>query len=121
MPIFRGEVYFVELGPTRGRELDDKRRHVVVVSINDINVKPLVITIVPGKTHKPGKPVFIKNEVKIEPTPENGLTAPTVFQCMQIKALDHSRFDRGAVGSLSAAQLSDLEKVLKRCLGLDVT
>jgi mRNA-degrading endonuclease toxin of MazEF toxin-antitoxin module len=121
MAIFRGEVYFVELGPTRGRELDGKRRLVVVVSINDINIKPLVITIVPGKTHRPGKPVFIKSEVKVEPTPENGLTAPTVFQSMQIKALDHSRFDRGAVGSLSVAQMSDLEKALRRCLGLDLT
>jgi mRNA interferase MazF len=121
MSILRGEVYFVELGPTRGRELDDERRPVVVVSINDINNKPLVVTIVPGKTHKPGKSVFVKNEVKVEPNPENGLETPTLFQCMQIKALDHSRFDRDPVGSLSAAQLSDIERALKRCLGLDLT
>src|SRR5208337_4952949 len=72
MPILRSEVYFVELGPTRGKELDLKRRPVVVVSTNDINRKPLVITVVPGKTHKPQKQVF-RNEVKVEPSPDNGL------------------------------------------------
>src|SRR5947209_1842145 len=88
MSILRGEVYFVELGPTRGKELDAKRRPVVVFSINSINNKPLVVTVIPGTTHKAGKPVF-KNQVRVEPSLENGLKYPTLFECTQIKALDH--------------------------------
>jgi mRNA interferase MazF len=117
MPIFRGELYFVELGPNRGRELNDKRRPVVVVSIPFINLKPLVIAIVPGKTHKPGKPIY-KNQVLVDPSPDNGLQASTLFDCAQIKALDHGRFDRPVVGHLTADQLSEIEKALKWCLGL---
>jgi mRNA interferase MazF len=117
MAIRRGEVYFVELGPTRGRELDDKRRPVAVISINDVNQKPLVVTIIPGKTHVAGKPTF-KNEVRVEPTLENGLKNATVFQCMQIKALDHSRFDKEPVGLLPAAQLTEIENAIKLCLGM---
>jgi len=117
MPILRSEVYFVELGPTRGKELDLKRRPVVVVSTNDINRKPLVITVVPGKTHKPQKQVF-RNEVKVEPSPDNGLENSTLFECFQIKALDHSRFDGRAAGVLSVEDMLKLEAAVKLCLGL---
>ena len=117
MPILRGEVYFVEVGPTRGTELDLKRRPVAVISINDINVKPLVVVAVPGKTHRPGRKVF-RNEVRIEPSATNGLQRPTLFQCFQIKALDHSRFDRGPAGMLSAEELSRIEEGVRLCLGL---
>jgi mRNA interferase MazF len=67
MVILRGEVYFVELGPKKGKELNDKRRPVVVLSINDINRKPLVVTIIPGKTYNPAKPCY-PNEVKVDPS-----------------------------------------------------
>lgn len=47
MPIRRGEIYFVDLGPTIGRE-QSGRRPVVVVSRDEINVQPLVVMVVPG-------------------------------------------------------------------------
>jgi mRNA interferase MazF len=118
MAVFRGEFYFVELGPTRGRELDSKRRPAVVVSVNSINAKPLVVAVVPGKTHKTGAPTF-RNQVRVEPSVDNGLSQPTLFECTQIKALDHGRFDQPSVGHLSANELSDLENALKLCLGLN--
>ena len=115
MTILRGEVFFVELGPTRGREIDDKRRPVIVVSSNDINRKPLVVVVVPGTSWREGRRVF-DTEVKIDPTPENGLTGPTVFPCPQIKALDHSRFDQDPVGELSPADLAAIVQCLRQCL-----
>ncbi|MSU78331.1 MAG: type II toxin-antitoxin system PemK/MazF family toxin [Gemmataceae bacterium] len=117
MLISRGEVYFVELGPTRGHELNDKRRPVAVVSINDINHRPWVVTVVPGRTYRLGKRVF-KNQVKVEPSSENGLEVSTLFECVQIKALDYLRFDRVAVGCLSPQDVLEIEKVIRRCLGL---
>ncbi len=117
MVISRGDVYFVELGPTRGKELDVKRRPVVVVSIDDINSKPLVVTVVPGGTRAADKHLF-RHEMKVEPSEENGLSQPTIFQCIQIKALDHSRFDRRRVGVLAAGDLHRLEQAVKVCLGL---
>ena len=43
----RGEIYFVDLNPVIGRE-QAGRRPVLVLSIDDINRSPLVVTIVPG-------------------------------------------------------------------------
>jgi len=117
MPILQGEIYFVELRPTRGKELDLKRRPVVVVSINDINLKPLVVMIVPGKTHRPGKKVFW-NEVRVEPSMTNGLTNVTLFECFQIRALDHSRFDQGPAGVLSFEDMSRIVDRIMRCITL---
>jgi mRNA-degrading endonuclease toxin of MazEF toxin-antitoxin module len=117
MPILRSEVYYLELGPTRGRELDLKRRPVVVVSVDDINLKPLVIAVIPGTTHRLDKRIY-KNQVKVEPSGANGLTSSTRFECVQIKALDHSRFDRGPAGALSSEDMSRIEKAMKLCLGL---
>ena len=117
MPLSRAEVYFVKLGPTRGRELDRKRRPVVVVSINAINSKPLVVTVIPGKTHNPGQMVY-DNEVLVEPSPTKGLRNPTLFECFQIKALDHSRFDQGPAGVLSSEDMARIEDGMRLCLGL---
>ncbi len=117
MAILRGDIYFVELGPTRGKEIDLKRRPVLVLSINDINWKPLVVTVIPGGTRSPGKRIF-RHEVKVEPTLANGLKQPTIFQCFQMKALDHSRFESPRVGIISAEDLRQIEETVRLCLGL---
>jgi len=117
MAILRGEVYFVELGPTRGKEIDIKRRPVVVLSVNEINRKPLVVTVIPGGTRSAEKPIY-RHEVKVAPSARNGLKQPTIFQCFQIKAIDQSRFDRSPAGEISADDLRKIEETVKICLGL---
>src|SRR5436309_1366370 len=97
MAILRGEIYFVELGPTKGREADTKKRPVIVLSINDINTKDLVVTVIPGTTHKPSKKAH-PTEVVVAPSTENGLSYPTLFQCFQIRAIAKQRFVDPAVG-----------------------
>ena len=118
MPISRNDIYFVELGPTRGRELDTKRRPVVVVSVDAINDLSYVIVVVPGTSSKPRRRFF--NEVLVEPTPDNGLTSPTLFQCHQIKALDPSRFTHERIGTLEEADVLAIEDCVCLCLGLEV-
>ncbi len=117
MAILRGEIYFIELGPTRGRELNAKRRPVLVISINYINHKQWVITVVPGKTKNPVDRSW-KEETLVQPTPSNGLTNLTAFRCDQLKAVDQSRFDKPPVGVVSAADLQGIEDTVKFCLGL---
>jgi mRNA interferase MazF len=114
----RGDIYFVELGPTRGRELDTKRRPVLILSNNLVNSLPLVITVVPGTSMKHEREPF-STEFRVDPSPENGLTTPTLFQCIQLKALDHSRFSESPIGSLSEADLLAIGEIVKECLGLD--
>ncbi len=117
MAILRGELYFVELGPTKGHEINDKRRPVLVVSTNYINSQNWVVITVPGTTRTPGKRVY-PHEVRIEPSGTNGLGNPTVFLCSQMKALDYGRFDRPPIGVLAAAELRQIEQTVKLCLGL---
>ncbi|MGH7432927.1 MAG: type II toxin-antitoxin system PemK/MazF family toxin, partial [Candidatus Methylomirabilales bacterium] len=49
--ISRGQIYFVNLRPTRGRE-QRGRRPVLVVSADAINRQPLVVTVVVGTDAK---------------------------------------------------------------------
>jgi mRNA-degrading endonuclease toxin of MazEF toxin-antitoxin module len=118
LSISRGEIYFVELGPVVGREIDDKRRPVLVLSINFLNSKPLVVTVVPG-TKASNKPSQFKNVVVVPSTTTNGLTYETIFQCHQIRALDHSRFTSPAAGTLASQHLRRVEDAVRFSLGLD--
>lgn len=113
----RGDIYFVELGPTRGRELNTKRRPVLVLSSDQVNSLPLVVTVVPGTSMKREREPFF-NEFRVDPSPGNGLTSTTMFQCLQLKALDHGRFPETRIGSLSDVELLALGIIVKRCLGL---
>jgi mRNA interferase MazF len=118
MAILRGEVYFIELGPTKGRELNSKRRPVVVLSVDAINRNPLVVVVIPGSSLKASTQRVHWNEVAVQPSEENGLTATTVFQCHQMKAVDHGRFTQEPAGVLAAGDLAALERTVKQCLGL---
>ncbi|MGD0898984.1 MAG: type II toxin-antitoxin system PemK/MazF family toxin [Thermoguttaceae bacterium] len=118
MPIQRGQVFFVDLDPVVGREIGGhKVRPVVVLSINEINSKPLVVTVIPG-TKAADKPVNFRNVVVVDPSPGNGLAVQTVFLCHQIRAIDHSRFGLRPVGRLSAADITSIEGAVKFSLGL---
>lgn len=47
MTVERGEIYFVDLNPVKGREQAGKRP-VLVLSIDTINRLPLVVTVIVG-------------------------------------------------------------------------
>jgi mRNA interferase MazF len=118
MPVMRGEIYFVSLDPVVGREIGgNKTRPVAVLSINDINNKPLVVTVVPG-TSAAGKPAHYKNVAVIPPTPENGLRTETIFQCHQLRAIDKTRLASRPIGRLSARHLQEIEEATRFSLGL---
>ena len=77
----------------------DKRRPVAVLSINDLNRKPLVVTVVPGTSA--AKPHAFRNVVFVAPSPTNVLSLHTNFQCHQIRAIDHGRFPSRPAGRLA--------------------
>jgi mRNA interferase MazF len=116
--IRRGEVYFVYLDPVFGHELGGyKTRPVVVLSINNLNSKGLVLSVVPGTSDK-GQPAHFRNIVRVEPTQGNGLTAPTLFECHQLRALDQGRFTGRRIGSLSDADLDRIVDAVKYTLSV---
>ena len=109
MPLLRGEVYFVDLNPTRGRE-QSGRRPVVVVSNDDLNRRPLVALVVPG-TRGIKVPADYPGNVRVPPGTAN-LPEETVFMAFQVRALDHARFQVPPVGRLSEAQMQSMDDAL---------
>lgn len=113
--IQRGDIYFVNLDPVRGREQAGERP-VLVLSVDSINRLPLVITIVVGTKGSNLKRDFPTN-VRISPS-ESGLPVETVFLGFQIRSIDPSRFPAQRAGRLSGASLKRVEDAVRRCLGL---
>ena len=87
--ISRGQIYSLNLSPTRGRE-QAGRRPVLVVCSDAINRQPLVITVVVGTDAK-NVPREYPTNVRVS-AKESGLPRDTVFLCFQIRSLDASRF-----------------------------
>jgi mRNA interferase MazF len=119
--ISRGQIYFVDLAPTRGRE-QAGRRAVLVVSSDAINRQPLVVTVVVG-TDARNVPRDYPTNVRVS-AKETGLPRDTVFLCFQIRSLDPSRFiDPGAgvpraAGVVPPGRMAEVDHALKLVLRL---
>ena len=119
--ISRGQIYFVNLDPTQGRE-QAGRRPVLVVSTDAINRQPLVVTVVVGTDAK-NVPRNYPTNMRVT-AKESGLPIDTVFLCFQIRSLDPARFydpkthRPNLAGALPAARMANVEKALKLVLNL---
>lgn len=115
MAIHRGEIYFVNLNPVKGRE-QAGQRPVLVLSIDPINKLPLVVTIVVGTK---GENISRDYPTNVRVSPENsGLLMETVFLCFQIRSLDPKRFPEKPAGKISDKILRKIEITVRHCLGL---
>ena len=115
MTVHRGEIYFVDLNPVKGRE-QAGQRPVLVLSVDAINKLPLVVTVVVGTKGENISRNFPTN-VRVSPE-ESGLPMETIFLCFQIRSLDPKRFSEKPAGKLSDKALKRIENVVCRCLGL---
>ena len=114
--IERGDIYFVELNPTKGRE-QAGRRPVLVVSSDAINRQPLVVTVVVGTDAK-NVPRDYPVNVRVAAV-ETGLPHDTVFLCFQIRSLDPTRFPpTGPAGRVPAARMANIEDAMRLVLEL---
>ena len=111
----RGEIYFVDLNPTKGREQAGSRP-VLVLSIDTINSRPLVITVVVGTKGENVKRDYPTN-VRVSAS-ESGLLLETVFLAFQVRSIDASRFPARSAGQLSKEKLEEVEDAIRYCLGL---
>jgi mRNA interferase MazF len=115
MNIQRGQIYFVDLNPVKGREQSGKRP-VLILSIDAINSLPLVVTAIVGSK---GENIHQNYPTNVRVTPEeSGLPLETVFLCFQIRSLDPNRFPTEPAGTLSADKMREVETAVRYCLGL---
>ncbi|MEN8444753.1 MAG: type II toxin-antitoxin system PemK/MazF family toxin [Cyanobacteria bacterium J06555_13] len=115
MTIQRGQIYFVDLNPVKGREQAGKRP-VLVMSINEINALPLVVTVVVGTKGANIRRDYSTN-VRV-PVEDSDLPLETVFLCFQVRSLDASRFLGKPAGILSTQKMAEVESTIRHCLGL---
>ena len=115
MRVARGDIYFVELSPTRGRE-QKGRRPVLVVSSDAVNRQPLVVTVVVGTggaNVREDYPVNVRASAA-----ETGLPEDTVFLCFQIRALDPGRLGDARAGVMPPAKMAEVDRALRLVLDL---
>ncbi|MFZ0547295.1 MAG: type II toxin-antitoxin system PemK/MazF family toxin [Candidatus Promineifilaceae bacterium] len=113
--IKRGEIYFVNLNPVKGRE-QAGHRPVLVLSVDSINRLPLVITVVVGtKGENISRDYQTNVRVSVE---ESGLSIETVFLCFQVRSLDAKRFPQQPAGKLSNEAMNRIEDAVRYSLGL---
>ncbi len=115
MTIHRGEIYFVDLNPVKGRE-QSGQRPVLVLSIDEINKLPLVVTVVVGTKGENISHDYPTN-VRVS-AEESGLPIETVFLCFQIRSLDPNRFSKKPAGKVKGEVLKRIEETVSYCLGL---
>jgi mRNA interferase MazF len=115
MTIQRGEIYFVNLNPVQGRE-QAGQRPVLVLSIDEINQLPLVVTVVVGTKGANITRDYATN-VRVSPD-DSDLAIETVFLCFQLRSLDPGRFPSTPAGQLTGQVLADVEETVRYCLGL---
>ena len=103
----RGDVVWVNLDPTVGREIQ-KRRPCVVVSLSVLNEKRLTVVVVPLSTGSTPRPPL----VVAVPSAGAGSNA----RIDQIRAVDKSRV-LDTAGKLNRADMEQVEQGLRTVLG----
>ncbi len=85
----RGDIYLVDLNPTKGAEIF-KARPCIVVSTDDIGILPLKI-VIPLIGYKPSH----ENKswlVPLYPNKQNGLSKPSTADALNIRSVSDQRF-----------------------------
>jgi mRNA interferase MazF len=100
-PVKRGDVYVVELDPTRGSEIKKTRPAVIIQ--NDVDNRYSPITVVAPITSKFDTELY-PTEVLVKP-PEGGLRTDSVVLLNQLRAVDGSRLGR-RLGALKPATMA---------------
>jgi len=113
--ISRGQVYLVDLDPTRGRE-QAGRRPVLVVSSDSINRQPLVVTVIVGTDAAHLSRDYPTN-IRITAA-ESGLPKDTVFLAFQLRSINPGRLVHPPTGAVPAERLAAVDEALRLVLAL---
>ncbi len=110
----RGDIYFADLNPTMGSEIQ-KIRPVLIVSNNANNKVATTITVVPITSNT--KKVY-PFEVLLE-TKNSGLQKQSKAQCHQVRTISKLRIQGRLTGHIHISIMPDIDAALKLHLGLN--
>ena len=112
----RGEIWLADLGSGTGHE-QSGQRPVLVVSEDAFNAGLAGLVMTAPLTSKVAKSKNIPAHIRVDP-PEGGLKTPSVILCDQLRAISRDRLAAAPWGTVSAATLAEVEKVLRVLLAL---
>jgi mRNA interferase MazF len=108
----RGEIWLVDLNPTRGHE-QGGRRPGLVVSVDLFNQGPAgLVIVIPITTKEKGIPLHV--EIK---APEGGLTKRSFIKCEDIRSVSRERLVQ-RLGQVTRNTLDAMEDRLRILLNL---
>lgn len=105
----RGEIYWVRLDPTDGREIKKTRPCLIISS--DVANRSEIIVVAPITSNV--ERVFSKIEVKITLNGKAGKILPR-----QMRAIDRTTRLGGKIGAISSEEMKLVEAALKLILGI---
>jgi mRNA interferase MazF len=108
----RGQVWLVDLDPTRGHE-QAGMRPALVVSVDQFNQTPLGLVVVVPLTSKAKE---FPLHVRVNP-PEGGLQVPSFVKCEDMRSVARERLAK-PLGRVTPAVLRQVEDRLRLVLGL---
>ena len=109
----RGDVYYANLDPSQGSEIQ-KTRPVVIVSNNGANRNSALVTVLPVTSNVTRIYPF---EVKL-PAKETGLGKDSKAMAQQVRTLDKGRLGLHAVGQVPARLMVEIDTALRLHLAL---
>jgi mRNA interferase MazF len=112
----RGEIWLVDFGVARGHE-QAGQRPAVIVSDDNFNSGPADLVMILPLTSKVAKSKSIPAHIRLDP-PEGGLKTQSVVLCDQLRTISKARLGNAAWGTVSAATLTEVERILRLLLAL---
>lgn len=109
----RGEIYYANLSPTVGAEIN-KKRPIVIVSNDANNRAASTITVLPITSNVSNIYPF---EIQLTRA-ESGLPKDSKAQAQQIRTLSKERVPGKVIGKLSAVKMRQIEAAMRLHLGL---
>ncbi len=113
-PLRRGQIYCIDWEPARGEE-QHGRRPGLIVQADPINASSTygntIIVAITTADHA------VPTHVALSPTPENGLNQRSFAMCEHLITVARGRL-RACTGSVDAATMGQVDRALKRALGL---
>jgi mRNA interferase MazF len=106
--LLRGDVWWVDLDPTRGSEIN-KKRPCVILSVDPLNKRRRTVVVIPLSTSPVSHPPLTV-AVSV-----NGHAAVAVLD--QVRGTKKERFSN-RIGTLTLSELEAVEEALREILGL---
>lgn len=110
----QGEIWLIDLDPTRGAEIR-KTRPAVIVNDNALGKLPLkiIVPLTDWKEHYSIAPWMIE----INPDENNGLSKKSAIDCFQVRSLSKERIVK-KIGYIDSIVLSQIKEAIRKVLDL---